>query len=155
MPQTDRFWRRGFSKIKMLPAVAGSSPTRAEITAGVDLSPFVASVAGFKLKNSPITTPDLSTAFDSQIDGPDTVGDSSLTCYDGSTASTVRSTCPKGTTLFAVLMPYGDVAGKRCEVWQVRSTGVNDDWDLGTTAAQNEVGFAVLAVPNQNATIPA
>lgn len=154
MAQTDRFWRRGFSKIKVLPAVAGSSPTRPEIDAGIDISDYVSDVSGFALKNSPITTPDLGSGFDSQIDGPDTVDDSSLTCYDGSSTSVVRSACPKGTNQFVVLMPYGDVSGKRCEVWSVRSTGVNDEWGTDNSAAKTVVGFAVLTKPNQAATIP-
>jgi hypothetical protein len=53
MAQTDSFWTRGKSAIKILPAVAGSSPTRSEISAGVDLSLYVAGISGFTLKNAP------------------------------------------------------------------------------------------------------
>lgn len=150
-----RFFRRGVSKVKFLPAVAGTSPTRAEITAGTDLSPSVAGIGGFTLTNAPISTPDLATNFDSQIDGPDTAGDSSLTFYDDDAATTVRSAVAKGTAGFMVLFPYGDVSGKRCEVWPVKSTGVNDEWSLDASAAQFQVGFAVTAKPTQNATTPA
>jgi hypothetical protein len=142
--QTDAFWTRGISKIKVLPSVAGSSPTRSEITAGVDLTPYIAAPSGFTLKNSP-------------IDRPDSVDDSSLMCYDGSTSSVARSTCPKGTTVYLVLFRYGDTVGKRCEVWPCRVTGTNDDWAgaMDTKAAQVNVSFAVLSRPNQNATVPA
>jgi hypothetical protein len=157
MAQTDSFWTRGKSAIKILPAVAGSSPTRSEISAGVDLSLYVAGISGFTLKNAPIDRPDLSDGFNGQIDGPDSVDDSSLTCYDGSSASVARSTCPKGTTVYVVLMRYGDVPTKRCEVWPCRVTGTNDDWAgaMDTKPAQLDVSFAVLSRPNQNATIPA
>ena len=150
-----RFFRRGVSKIKFLPAVAGSSPTRAEITAGTDLSPAIAAINGFQFSNSPIVTPDLATAFDSQIVGPDAAGDSSLNFYDDDATSTIRTAVAKGTAGFIVLFPYGDVPTKRCEKWPVTSTGVNDEWSLDATAGQFQVGFAVTAVPNQNGVIPA
>lgn len=150
----SRFFRRGLSKIKWAPSVAGSSPTRPEITAGIDLSPQIAAVAGFQLSNNPIETPDLSTAFNSQIDGPDSTADSSLTFYDDNASSTIRSALAKGTIGNVLLFPYGDVTGKRCEVWNVKSTGVNDAWSLDATAGQFEVGFAVLLVPNQAGTTP-
>lgn len=150
-----RFFRRGVSKVRFCPAVAGSSPTRAELNAGTDLSPAIAGISGFSLSNSPITTPDLATNFDSQIDGPDAAADSALTFYDDDSATAVRSALAKGTVGFVVLMPYGDVAGKRCEVWNSKSTGVNDEWSLDASAAQFQVGFAVLAKPNQTGTVPA
>jgi hypothetical protein len=151
----SRFFRRGVSKIRFAPAVAGSSPTRAEITASVDLSVAVAAINGFQLSNAPITTPDLATNFDSQIDGPDQSGESSLNFYDDNATTVIRTAVSKGTAGFILLFPYGDVPTKRCEVWPAKSTGVNDEWSLDATAAQFQVGFAVTAVPNQNGVIPA
>lgn len=150
-----RFYRRGVSKVRFAPAVAGASPTRAEINAGTDLSPQVADIAGFALTNNPIETPDLSTGFNSQIDGPDTTADSSLTFYDDNAANTIRNVLAKGVIGYILLFPYGDSVGKRCEVWQVKSTGVNDQWTLDAAAAQFQVGFAVLSTPNQAGTVPA
>lgn len=150
-----RFFRRGLSKVKFAPAVAGASPTRAEITAGVDLSASVADITGFQLQNNPITTPDLSTAFDSQIDGPDSTDDSALTFYDDNASSTIRTTLAKGVSGYILLFPYNDLVGKRVEVWQVKSTGVNDQWTLDAQAAQFRVGFAILSTPNQSGTTPA
>lgn len=150
-----RYFRRGKSKIRWAPAVAGSSPTRAEINAGVDLSPQVADIAGFQLSNNPITTPDLATTFDSQIDGPDSTEDSALTFYDDDTSTTIRTTLAKGVSGFVLLFPYGDVPTKRVEVWPSKSTGVNDQWTMDATAAQFRIGFAVTAVPNQNGVVPA
>lgn len=149
-----RFFRRGVSKVKFLPAVAGTSPTRPEITAGVDLSPSIAGMSGFTLANNPITTPDLATNFDSQINGPDAAGNSSLTFFDDDTATAVRTAVAKGTVGYMVLFPYGDVTAKRCEVWPVTSTGVNDGWDLGANAAQFTVGFAITSKPNQLGATP-
>lgn len=150
-----RFFRRGVSKFKWAPAVAGNSPTRAEITAGIDLSGSIQAVNGFEFTNSPIETPDLATNFNSQITGPDAAGDSSLVFYDDDTATAVRTALSKGTAGFGLLFPYGDIVGKRVEKWPLTSTGVNDQWSLDATAALFTVPFAVTAVPYQNGVTPA
>jgi len=149
-----RFFRRGKSLIKFLPAVAGTSPTGPEFAAGTDLSPQIGGIGGFQLQNNPIETPDLATSFTSQINGPDTTDASTLTIYDDDSASTIRNLLAKGTVGVIVLEPYGHVSGKRCEVWRVTSTGVNDQWSLDATAAQFMVGLAVNSVPTQAGTIP-
>lgn len=148
------FYRRGTSKIKSAPAVAGTSPTRAEINAGVDLSPHVIAVSGFMLKNSPISFSTLDTTFDSQIDGPDTADASTLDFKDDDVSNTVRTALAKGTPTQIILMPYGDVPTKRCEVWRTKSTGVNDDWGMDAKVAMFQVGFAILSVPTQSGVIP-
>jgi hypothetical protein len=150
-----RFFRRGVSKTRFLPAQAGTSPTRAEITAGVDLSVDVANINGFQFSNSPIATPDLSDNFDSQITGPDTVGDSSIDFYDQDNASTIRTAVAKGTAGIVLLLPYGDVPTKRCESWYATSLGVNDAWSMDATAAQFNVQFAITKRPTQAGVIPA
>lgn len=149
-----RYFRRGISKIKWAPAVAGTSPTRPEITAGVDLSPSISGINGFQFTNAPIATPDLSDNFDSQITGPDQAGDSSLDFYDDDTSTTIRTTLAKGTAGCVLLMPLGDVATKRVEVWRVTSLGVNDAWSMDATGAAFNVQFAVNQRPTQAGVIP-
>lgn len=150
-----KFFRRGVSAIKFLPAVAGSSPTRVEITAGTILTPQVNAISGFQLSNSPIPVPDLSTIFTPQINGEDTVADSTITFNDDDASSTIRTALAKGTTGFVILFPYGDTATKRLEKWPVVSTGVNDEWSVGNDPARFVVGFAITAVPVQNGVTPA
>lgn len=150
-----KFFRKGVSKVRFLPAVAGASPTRPEITAGTDLSPQIAGFTGFQLSNAPIQVPNLAETFTPQINGEDTVADSSLAFNDDDAVSTIRTALAKGTTGYLLFMPYGDIPTKRCEVWNVRSTGVNDEWSLDPTPAKFMVGFAVLTTPNQTGVIPA
>lgn len=150
-----RFFRRGVSKVRFLPAVAGASPTRSEITAGEDLTDFIADISGFQLSNSPIAVPDLAHAFTSQIDGEDTVADSAFTLNDDTEEDDIRTALPKGTEGYILLLPYGDIAAKRCEVWPVKVVGYNDQWTVGNDPAQAIVGFAVTSVPNQDGVIPA
>lgn len=151
-----RFFRRGKSKIYVCPLVAGDSPTTAEITAGTDISGSIAAIAGFGLTNSPIATPDLGTAFNSQIEGEDAVADSSFTLYDDDSEAgeTLRTLLAKGTEVVIVLMPYGHIAAKRCEKWPVKSTGFNDTWSMDAAAAQAVVGFAISKTPVQDGIIP-
>lgn len=150
-----RFFRRGVSKIYFLPAVASlTAPTAPEIAAGTDLSGEVADINGFQLTNSPITTPDLSTTFDSQINGPDAASDSSLTFYDDDVSTTIRDALAKGTDGFVLLAPYGSASGKRCEVWPVRVTGFNDEWSMGNDPARAMCGFAITDTPEQDAVLP-
>ena len=155
-----RFFRRGKSELFFCPAVADlTAPTAAEITAGVPLTPGVQAISGFQLENAPIATPDLETTFDSQIDGPDTTATSTITFYDDDVTDPatdpIRVGLAKGTDGFVVMCPYGNVTGKRAEVWPARSTGVNDTWDLGATAALYVVGFAITGEPEQNAALTA
>jgi hypothetical protein len=151
-----KFYRRGISEIHFAPAVTDlAAPSRPQITAGVELSPGVAAIAGFQLSNAPIPVPNLKDQFTPQIDGEDTIADSTLTFNDDVDDDEIRTTLAKGTTGFLILMPYGDVAAARCEVWPVKVSGFNDTWDLGATPAQAVAGFVVTGVPEQNAVVPA
>lgn len=150
-----KFFRRGVSKIRFLPAVANTAaPTSGEISAGTDLTASIAGIGGFQLSNSPIPVPDLATVFTAQINGEDTVADSTLTLNDDDTTTAIRTALAKGTSGFILLQPYGTTAAKRCEVWPVKVTGYNDEWSLDNANAKSEVGFAVTAVPTQNAVNP-
>ena len=151
-----KFFRRGKSKIVFLPACASlAAPTRLEITAGTQLSAGVADVSGWSLSNSPIPTPDLATIFTSQIQGEDTVPDCTLTFNDDDASTTIRDALEKGTEGFILLLPYGDVATERCEVWPITTTGVNDEWSVGNDPAKFVVGCAITSTPQQNAVVPA
>ena len=152
----SRFFRRGLSEVHFVPVVAvKAAPTRVEITAGEPLTPGVAEINGFNFSNSPITTPDLSTTFTTQIPGEDTSDTSTLTFYDDDTSTAIRTAVVKGTVGYLVFMPYGDTATKRAEVWPVISTGANDQWTTGNEAAKFQVSFAVTAEPTQGAVVPA
>lgn len=151
-----RYTRRGKSKILFLPTIANNAaPTRAEITAGTALTPQVAEVNGFSFSNSPIQTPDLENTFTSQIGGEDTAADSSLTFYDDDAAATIRTALAKGTAGKILLLPYGDVATKRAEVWPTTTTSVADEWSAGNDPARFTVQFSITSPPERNAVVPA
>lgn len=150
-----RYFRPGMSKIYFLPAVANhNAPTAPEITAGTNLTPFIADPGDFSFDNVPIDTPDLDSTFTSQIPGRDKAGTPSIGFYDDATGATVRTALAKGVTGFIVRMPYGYVTTKRCEVFPVTSTGVNDKWSAGNDAAMFSVGLPVTSVPVVTAVLP-
>lgn len=151
-----KFFRRGVSDIVLAPAVANvAAPTRAEITAGVDLSEALADITGFDFSGSRIPTPNLASRFTPQIAGEDTVGDATLTFYDDDTSTTVRAAVAKGTVGYLIFMPYGDTPTKRAEVWHVETMAVGDIYTMGNDAARFSVGIGVLDPPEQDAVIPA
>lgn len=150
-----RYFRRGITKFKFLPAVASlDAPSRAEISAGVDLSPDVSDVAGWTYTNTPIDTPDFATTFTPQIGGEDKAAQSSLTFYDNDASTTIRAALVKGTAGFMVLMPYGDVPTKRCEVWPATVVSIADQYATANEAAKFQVTFSITARPHQAAVIP-
>lgn len=151
-----RFFRRGVTKFHFLPAVANTSaPSRAEITAGTDLSSSIAEISGFQFTNAPIATPDLDDTFTSQIEGEDTADNSSLTFYDLDNSTTIRTALAKGTEGYILIMTYGDVEAKRAEVWPVKTLGVNDQFTMNADAAKFMVPFAITDRPTQDAVVPA
>ena len=151
----SRFYRKGKTKFWVLPAVANPQvgPTRAEWTAGTRLTD-IAAVSGFNLNDSTVATPDLDSKFVTSVAGDTTVSDPSITFWDDDEDTTNRDVLAKGTRQFIAYAPYGDVPGKRCELWDITSLGVNDQIDL-SAAAQFMVGFSVNEEPVQDAVIPA
>ena len=149
-----RFFRRGVSKLKFLPAWAGTNPTAPELTAGTSLDAALADISGFEFANTPIPTPDLGTTFTSTIPGEDTTQNPTITFYDDDAGSAIRTAIPKGTAGFLAFMPYGQVATKRVEKWPIKVTGINDAWTAANEAAKFVAGFAVTAAPTQTAVLP-
>ena len=151
--------RRGVEKWYACPLIANmATPSRAEITAGTEITESIASISGFALTNSPVTTPDLGSRFDKTVAGIDSAGDSSLTMWDevasGTGSDPARAAMPKDADKVIVRMPYGDTPGLRCEVWRVTVLGNNDQNDMAA-AMQYQVGFSIRDVPTQNAVVPA
>lgn len=151
-----RFNRRGKTKYRWATAIADmAAPTRAEITASVPITRDISEVRGFSVTASTIPTPDLDSKFTKSIEGEDTTEDSGFTFYDDDVDEAIRTALEKGTAGFILYLPYGDVPGKRMEVWKSTSTGVNDVVTAGNEPATFNVTFSINDVPKQNAVVPA
>lgn len=147
-----RYFRRGTSAIVF--ETASATPSLAQINAGSQLHAQLANLTGWDFANTPITTPDLSTTFDTQIGGPDTAGSPTMEFYDDDASAALRTALAKGNSGWIVRCPYGKTSSKRAEVFPVKVTALNDAYTLGNDAAKFVVGFAVTAAPNLAYTIP-
>lgn len=146
--------RRGVSGVRFAPAVSNkAAPTTAEVTAGTDLTPQFAEIAGFEFSNSPIGTPDLTSTFTKQIGGEDTAPASSITFYEDDTTNPIKTLLAKGVTGFVLLYPYTQTpaATEDVEVWPVVVTSNVRQWGVGNDPARYVVSFAITDVPDTDA----
>lgn len=153
-----RFYRKGVTKIMFLPTVASTAllPTRAEITAGTDLTPNIAATDGWTLENQPIETPDMASTFVSKIGGDDSAADSSLTMYEDETADDVETDLAKGTDGFIAIFSKGDIAAaKGLDVFPVTVVSNSKAYVTDNEAAKITVQFTITARPAFNQTVPA
>lgn len=158
---TNKFFRRGITKVHFVPVIAAplATPSLAEIGAGEDLSPDVAEMNGFTFENQPIATPTLDATFTTSIPGEDTSEASSLVFYErqGPAADNpLRALLEKGTTGFIVIFYAGYAsgtlaAGDGCEVWPVITTASPRIYDMGNVAATWRTNFTPTATPETDA----
>lgn len=158
--------QHSFAKEKVVFALAVASltaPTRPEITAAVALvtpglreDEGLRSMDGFEAATQFIDTPDGANEFIGKIPGRQTSGEPMLTFYESDTAWPKRTALAEGTSGFLIRMPYGDVAGRRCEVWPVTVASVNTSPITdGNDATTFSASFATTQKPERNAVIPA
>jgi hypothetical protein len=154
---SERYIDAGVTKIFYLPACANpSAPTRAEITAGTDLSDQIASAAGWQLQGAEVETPDLGSTFNSKIPGKTSVDDSSLTFYADLSGDDVRSVLPRGTTGFIFIADGGDVPGNKADNYPVRVRSVGKARTVeGTSAKVLTVSFSITSEPAEDVPVPA
>jgi hypothetical protein len=152
---TLRYTPPGRRKYNWLTTVANtSSPTRAEINAGLDLSAQVAEVTGFELAGDSADAADLGGGFVAQVPARVTASDSEIVFYASSNSNDIRSTLPRGTAGFLLILPEGDVAGQKCECWPATVKSMFLDQNI-EDPAKVHVQFSITSQPTQNVTIPA
>jgi hypothetical protein len=138
-----------------VPAIASkTAPTRTELDAGTDLTGDIAAMAGFDPTSATVAVPDLSTRFESQIDGAITVSTSTLTMYLSDDSQDVREVLPRGTNGWVVALWEGDVSGRMMDVFPARVISAAKD-PTTTNAGQITITFAITAEPAENVAVPA
>jgi hypothetical protein len=154
---STRYFNAGTTQVHFLPSIAAANltPTRAEITAGTNLTGEVADLAGWSVTGGEIDTPDLGSTFTDKIPGKTSVDDSSLTFYADEAGNDVRDVLPRGTTGFIVIMDGGDVAGRPADVFPVRVRSVPKIRSAGEDSARLTVSFSITAEPAEDVAIPA
>ncbi|MFJ4668894.1 phage tail tube protein [Kitasatospora purpeofusca] len=154
----QRFMRRGITKIFFLKTIAAPSniPTRAELTAGTDLSKQISDIEGWSLENSPIETPDLGNKFATSIPGEDKAASSSLTFYEDLGSEVVEALLAKDTAGYVCILRKGDVPqSKSLDVFPVRVGSRAPSYSTGAEPAKYKVSFSISDLPTLDAPVPA
>ena len=152
---SSRYIPEGVTHYYFVAAIANYlSPTRAELNAGTDLSPEIASTGNWGIISGSIDTPDLATLFTAQIGGKVTIDGPTIDMYADSTSADVRTLLPRGTTGYIVKFPEGDVAGRKMDVFPVKSLAQAKPTNL-TNPSVIQLQFAVTKIPAENVTVPA
>lgn len=153
-----RFNRKGITKIKFVPTIASSAliPTRAEISAGTNLTGGIHSIEGWSLENQPIETPDMDSTFVPKIDGDDSAADSSLGFYEDSELDDIETNLAKGTAGYILIFSKGDIpAAKGLDVYPVKVASNSKQYAAENEAAKIVVQFVITDRPEFNLTVPA
>lgn len=153
-----RFIRRGVAKIYFLPTVANpiTGPTRAEITAGQELSGWIAEMAGFVVNSGTVATPDMGSRFTGSIPGETTVDDSSITFYDDELTEDIEDLFPAGQEGYIYFMRKGDKpTTPTSDLFPVRVGSRGANWTTDMTGATVQVSYSVTSEPQVDLVIPA
>lgn len=152
---SNRYYRQGVSKVIWVPTIATlASPSRAEINAGVDLSPEIQASSGWDVAGNTEDTNALGSAYVGKVPSTTTSSDSSLTFYSDSTSVDVRSLLVRNSQGFIIWMDEGDVVNYLMDVFPVRVTGAPKQRDI-SAVAMIQISFAILREPAENIAIPA
>jgi hypothetical protein len=152
---STRYIPPGTRAVYYLPSASDyTSPTRAELDAGTDLTGEISAISGFAVSSNTVDVQDLSSRFTAQIAGLITAPSSSLTFYSSDDSTDVRELLPRDTTGYIVMLWEGDTAGHRMDIFPVTVTSTPKSSGI-TDPATIEVQFAITAVPEENVTVPA
>lgn len=154
---STRYFNAGTTQVHFLPSIAAAdlTPTRAEITAGTNLTGEVADLSGWTVTGGEIDTPDLGSTFVDKIPGKTSAEDSSLTFYADLAGNDARDVLPRGTAGFIVIMDGGDVPGRTADVFPVRVRSVGKVRSVGEDSARLTIPFSITSQPAEDRVIPA
>lgn len=154
--KTTRYFDPEITVCYFLAAVAAAdlTPTRAEMTAGKNLTDEIADLSGWTVTSEQIDTPDLGSRYTSKIGGRTMSEDSSLTFYADLTSDDIRTVLPRDTRGYVMWCDGGDVAGNKADVFPVQVLSNSQQRSL-SEAARRMVQFSVTGEPAESVTIPA
>lgn len=153
-----RYFQPEVSKVFFLPTIVATNltPTRAEITAGTDLTGEIADLSGWQVSADMIPTPDLAAKFVGQVAGRIKADNSSITFYASKSGTDVRATLPRGQAGYIAFMDGGDVATTgKMDVYPVEVASVGKVRSTGDKALTLAINFAITRKPGEDLTIPA
>jgi len=152
-----RFISPGITRCYWVPAISAfpGAATRAELTAGTDLTNEIADVSGFAAKTQFVDVPDLSGAFVPVVSGRFKPDASSLTFYGSKNSTDVRTVLTQGASGFIVWLDGGDVATQKMDEFAVTVGAVSVLRNIkGDDVLRVMVDFAITKSPAFNQVIP-
>jgi len=162
---TTPFIVSGVFKGVLAPAVASlAGPTRAEIAAGTifasagnTMGTGLVSIAGLETQPQDIAGPDVNSRVDKMYKGRKTLPTATIQFKDTADGSgALKAAFAEDVAGFVILMHYGDVAARNCEVWPGRVTDVNrSQVTSANELAMWTVSWVCTEEPEKDAVIPA
>jgi hypothetical protein len=155
---TSRYIPEGITQFYWLTACADiSAPTRAELDAGVDLSPEVAAMGNWGTTSASADAPDLKSRFVPQVPSLITIDGPTLSVYlsQDDDVADVRSVLVRDAAGFIVTFPEGDTPGNLMDIFPCRVASLEKPTALGGTVAVGEATWTVTAEPAENVVVPA
>lgn len=156
IPLSTRFVQPGVVKVYWLPAVANTAAlTRAEITAGTDLTPELDDITGWSGSTSFIETKDASSLLRPKLPSSVSLEDSSMTFNGSSDGDDIRGVLTRGDTGFVLFCDSGDATGLPAELFPATVGWVAKVRSLsGDAPFMVRVDFGVTGLP-VDVTLPA
>jgi hypothetical protein len=159
------YFRRGQSAAFFVPTIASTTagPTAAELSAGVDVTKAVTALGGFETSLNRINTPLMSQKEELQVDGPQTLGDGTITLVDddGTTSAdstarvAARTALAEGTSGYIVVAPskLAPTTGDKVDVWPCKVGALNRNLGLDAALATSVAQLAFTAQPRKEKAI--
>lgn len=154
---SNRYTSRGTTRWYWVPTIATqSAPSRAELTAGTNLTPQVMDRSGWSVATADIETPDGASRYTSTIPGNITAEESSLTFYMDREGVDARTLMPRDQAGFIVILDGGDISGNRMDVYPVRVASHSKNREVQGSAADTLViRYSITSEPSVDVAIPA
>ena len=151
---TTRYIAQSVRKYYWVATIATiTSPTRGELNAGNDLTGQVFAVTGFDNPVTLVDAPDFGTRFIAQVSGPIKPSASTITMYQSSNSSDVRTLLTRDLVGNIVILLEGDVTGRKMDVFPVVVSAVTKQQTIGDPA-KLDIQFGITASPAVDVTIP-
>jgi hypothetical protein len=159
------YFRRGQSAAYFVPTIASTTagPTASELAAGVNITKAVTGLGGFETSLNRINTPLMSQKEELQVDGPQTLGDGTITLVDddGTTSAdstariAARTALAEGVSGYVVIAPskLTPTTGDKVDVWPSKVGAMNRNLGLDAALATSVAQLAFTSQPRKEVAI--
>jgi hypothetical protein len=130
-----------------------AAPTRAELSAGTDISQNVTAITGFAQNQNFAPRSVFGSAVIGKIAGTIELVDSSMSFEAGANSIDVRALLTTGALGYMVILNEGDIPSQKMNVFKTQVGAVTPQQVLGDTEAQVDVAFGLFSA-NLYVTIP-